>query len=92
MSRGVLLAIALPCHQHRIRGLGDTAHRTPQLVYGVAPAQQSEIIRGHATLHLCAPSGSREWCKKPASRKRRATYVFTGVGAPDCAPALQEIR
>ncbi len=92
MNGGSLLAIALPCHQHRIRGLRDTAHRTPQLVHGVTPAQQSEIICGHATLHLCAPSGSREWCKKLASRRRRATHVFTGVGAPDWVAALQEIR
>ena len=34
-----LSAPALPCHQHGIRGLRDTAHRTPQLVHGGTPAQ-----------------------------------------------------
>ena len=35
----LLSAPALPCHQHRIWGLGHAAHRTPQLVHGVAPSQ-----------------------------------------------------
>ena len=55
VNGGSLLAIALPCHEHRIRGLGDTGHRTPQLIHGVASAQEFQIIRPRYAVHSLSP-------------------------------------
>ena len=53
-------------------GFRDTAHRTPQIVHGVAPAKQPQIIRPHHAPHSFAPPAARSGARtRPAGRDAR---------------------